>query len=386
MSLYTSVILMVLLALGVLSILIYENHRISLRKKRLFFVTNILVAAAALAECAGRHIGLNPDIPEWVLVMVKAIDYTLTPATGGCLIALMLRKERKKILFAVCMAFVANALFQIISALNGWMVIVAPDNTYTHGPLYPIYMVFYCAIIIILLIILIFYGRYFKKQNRISLYAIIIFILAGIALQEIIGNDCKVAYIGLSFGAAYFYIHYCEFAQLEMDETISEQKVLINQDALTGVYSRFAYIDDMKQLNEKIPEDLAVFVIDINGLKHTNDTLGHEAGDEIICGAASCISSTVGKDNKTYRIGGDEFVVFAHMNVDQAEGVLKQLEEVTAGWMGVKAKNLSVSAGYALKINNHKLTVELLVKEADKAMYVEKNKYYERNHIDKRRY
>ena len=55
MTFYTSEIIIILLALGVLSILVSENDRISRRKKRLFIATNILIAVAATAECAGVH-------------------------------------------------------------------------------------------------------------------------------------------------------------------------------------------------------------------------------------------------------------------------------------------------------------------------------------------
>ncbi|MBR5705734.1 MAG: diguanylate cyclase, partial [Deltaproteobacteria bacterium] len=59
------------------------------------------------------------------------------------------------------------------------------------------------------------------------------------------------------------------------------------------------------------PEDLAVFSIDVNGLKTVNDSLGHDAGDELIRGAADCISAAFGQTGKCYRTGGDEFVVLA---------------------------------------------------------------------------
>ena len=49
--------------------------------------------------------------------------------------------------------------------------------------------------------------------------------------------------------------------------------------------------------------------IDINGLKVVNDTLGHAAGDELICGAADCISKTFEKSGTCYRTGGGGGVV-----------------------------------------------------------------------------
>ena len=67
MNTYSSVIIMILLALTVFSVLILENNRIPRRKKQLFITTNILIALAALSECAGVHISGNPEIPRGAL-------------------------------------------------------------------------------------------------------------------------------------------------------------------------------------------------------------------------------------------------------------------------------------------------------------------------------
>lgn len=83
---YTSIMIMTLLALGVLSILIAENNRISEQKKHLFIATNILIALAAIAECTGVHISGRENVPRGVLAAVKAMDYILTPMAGGSLI------------------------------------------------------------------------------------------------------------------------------------------------------------------------------------------------------------------------------------------------------------------------------------------------------------
>lgn len=383
MSYYTSVIVLVLLALGVLSVLISENDRIPRRKKTLFITTNLLIALAAIAECAGVHMDGKPAIPAGCLIAVKALDYTLTPLTGGALIALMQESKTKR--SAIKWIFIGNTLFQLVSGFMGWMVVVDENGHYTHGPLYPVYMVLYCAVLIVLVIELITYGKSFRKQNRISLYAIMLLILIGIGMQEILGREHRVAYLALAFGAAYLFIHYSEFAQMQMDDQITEQQVKISNDALTGVFSRFAYVDAIKACIEKMPEDFAVFMFDINGLKAVNDNLGHEAGDELICGAARCIEATVGKNGKTFRIGGDEFVVFTSMTKKKVSEAIAELVNATGNWTGTKVKKLSISVGYALASENEGLSVEDLTKIADKDMYNNKRAYYQQSGVDRRR-
>lgn len=172
---------------------------------------------------------------------------------------------------------------------------------------------------------------------------------------------------------------YYTMQQVKMDKKLNEQSVKISIDPLTGVFSRFAYNDVMESYDNQAPEDFVAFLIDINGLKVVNDTLGHEAGDELICGAADCIMKAVGNKGRTFRIGGDEFVVFGTMKKEQAEETLMEMDRIITSWSGEKVKNLSVSAGYALASEFTGYSIEDLTKEADKAMYEQKKDFYRRD-------
>ncbi len=172
---------------------------------------------------------------------------------------------------------------------------------------------------------------------------------------------------------------YYTMQQVKMDEKLNEQSVKISIDPLTGVFSRFAYNDVMESYDNQAPEDFVAFLIDINGLKVVNNTLGHEAGDELICGAADCIMKAVGNKGRTFRIGGDEFVVFGTMKKEQADETLLEMNRIITSWSGEKVKNLSVSAGYALASEFTGYSIEDLTKEADKAMYEQKKEFYRRN-------
>lgn len=382
MNYYTSVIIMILLALWVFSILILENDRIPKQKKQIFIMTNVLIAFAALAECGGVHMSGKEWIPRGCLAAIKAMDYTLTPMTGGALIMLMQKPNTKNRWIWAILAF--NGLLQVVSAFNGWMVVIDDQNHYTHGPLYPLYMLLYSMIIISIAVKMVSYGKAFRKQNRISLYAIILFIFAGIGIQEIMGQEYRVAYLAITFGIIFIFIHYSEYAQLRLDDKLTEQQVKISNDPLTGVLSRFAYKDAIKDSKQKMSEDLVVFLIDINGLKAVNDSIGHEAGDELICGAAQCIKTTVGKNGKTFRIGGDEFVVLTHMKKEQMDVAQRNLRKKTQTWSGKMVKELSVSVGYVFAKDYEGCSVEELVREADKAMYQQKKAFYEKTGRDRR--
>ena len=99
-----------------------------------------------------------------------------------------------------------------------------------------------------------------------------------------------------------------ESSRKELDQV----RDLAERDSLTGVRSKLAYSGKEAELDEKIAageeEPFALAVLDVNGLKQINDTLGHQAGDEYIQKASRMICLYFA-NSPVYRIGGDEFVV-----------------------------------------------------------------------------
>jgi len=385
---YSSVLLLCALVLIVLCILVWENDRIHKNNKRNFYLTYALIAFAALMEWLSVLMYGNESIPKWLLIFVKTLDFISTPLAGAALIS---QTKIHNIWFKLLLGILGfNVVLQIVSAFNGWMIVVDDKNQYKHGVLYGVYIGIGLAALILVIIEFLIYGKRFRKQNRKSLYAIMILTAIGIAMQEVLelfGYEVRTTYLALTFGVAAMFIHYSEFSQINSDARIQEQQIQITTDALTGVQSRFAYSKVLKEYDsEGIPINLAMFLIDINGLKNVNDTLGHEAGDELICGAADCIKEIIDTTGNIYRIGGDEFVVLANMNKKQADIALAKLRHATKAWSGEKVKELSVSAGYALACDYRDYSSEQLAKVADEAMYEAKALYYEKSGIDRRRH
>ena len=85
---------------------------------------------------------------------------------------------------------------------------------------------------------------------------------------------------------------------------------LANTDSLTGADNKTAYAAAIAELEVFSGGDMrfAVAVLDINGLKQTNDTRGHSSGDALITRCAAIIRGSF-NDCPVYRIGGDEFAV-----------------------------------------------------------------------------
>lgn len=164
----------------------------------------------------------------------------------------------------------------------------------------------------------------------------------------------------------------------EKDDYLRTQQLQLDTDVLTGVYSRRAYSQALRDYDAAgpLPAGVAAFTVDINGLKDVNDSLGHEAGDELIRGAAECIGRSFDAGACCNRTGGDEFVVLTAADREKAENALRKLEQETKRWRGDSVKSLRVAAGYALAANHEGQSAEMLVKESDEAMYEAKAAYY----------
>ena len=96
-------------------------------------------------------------------------------------------------------------------------------------------------------------------------------------------------------------------------------------DQMTGLQNRRAYSEKVEQLSKQLPVPCTLVMADINGLKETNDTLGHEAGDELIIGSAECLRKSFDGIETLYRIGGDVL-----KKLTTAEAQVKAAEEAAA--------------------------------------------------------
>ena len=334
---YTAISVIVWLALLILCTLVYENDRINTGKRKIFYLTYVLIFTASLAEWVGVYISGITGIPAVCLRIVKCIDYILTPIAGAALVGQMrLRNVWTKILNVVILF---NTLIQLVSFFTGWMTIVDEKHYYHHGPLYNIYIGEYVIVLLLVIILFLNYGKNFRKQNRLSIYLVMVFMLVGIIMQEGLGKDVRTSYLAMTIGATLMFIHLTEYSQQKKDDELLEQRIQIKTDALTGLLSRYAY--------------LVAFSIDINGLKRVNDTLGHEAGDELICGAAACIKNVFDEVGSCYRTGGDEFIVLASMSKNEAVKCVQDIENLTKNWTGSLVDSLALSVGYAV-LEEHK--------------------------------
>ena len=179
----------------------------------------------------------------------------------------------------------------------------------------------------------------------------------------------------------------CRFERYVYAESARElaeiQEKLAYYDQLTGFKNRRAYTEKKAQLEAEKPDHLCVVIADLNGLKQTNDVLGHDVGDSLLKGASECISEAFENIDSIYRIGGDEFCIITNGTKEEAERCAKELDRLTAHWKRPAIDRLSICYGIAEVKDNKDL--ESVIKEADQAMYESKRNYYKNSGEDRRR-
>jgi diguanylate cyclase (GGDEF)-like protein/PAS domain S-box-containing protein len=160
---------------------------------------------------------------------------------------------------------------------------------------------------------------------------------------------------------------------IERKQAEETSRYLGMHDALTGLYNRAYFEEELNRLRDDRFLPITVVMCDIDGLKLVNDTFGHAAGDQLLVATAKIIRRTIRQGDVAARIGGDEFAIIlpcADERVAQslAKRLRSQIEKYNRKAFGVP---LSVSLGYAIRQNQASSMMDLL-KEADNHMYREK--------------
>lgn len=207
--------------------------------------------------------------------------------------------------------------------------------------------------------------------------------------MEFVGRNfgwCRARFIvaereGDEVTAVLFAVENIESEKKKEEEIISESVV----DVLTGCYNRKGYENDLRVYPQVPPEENFVYAsLDLDGLKAVNDNLGHVAGDELLKAAAACIKRSLGSYGRIYRTGGDEFAAILFVNPKQLESVKEDLKRQAYEWKGTMDSTLSISIGFASKVEFPKLTVREMADIADRRMYEDKTLYYKKNGVDRK--
>jgi diguanylate cyclase (GGDEF)-like protein/PAS domain S-box-containing protein len=157
-----------------------------------------------------------------------------------------------------------------------------------------------------------------------------------------------------------------------------EHKTL--HDELTGLGNRVMFNSRLARAlarSEPRLDQVAVLFVDIDDFKEVNDSLGHDAGDQLLVGVAERLRTCLRVSDTAARLGGDDFAVLLEDTYGESEifAVADRILEAVVQPFTIEGRELTVSASIGVAIDPSRSSAgEVLLRSADVAMYLAKER------------
>lgn len=156
-------------------------------------------------------------------------------------------------------------------------------------------------------------------------------------------------------------------------------ELMSKTDGLTGLLNRREFDDVAANYIKLSDQQLSMMMIDIDYFKQYNDTLGHSAGDKLLCNLSSLLTESFSGVGDVFRYGGDEFFILLQGQAlddacQKALTLARILEEVNLYHPASKISDrVTLSIGVASCVTSPELAVKDVIQMADKALYEAKD-------------
>lgn len=179
-------------------------------------------------------------------------------------------------------------------------------------------------------------------------------------IATLVGLYAMEAYIGLSWEL--------------VEEQAEELGRLMRSDPLTGVGNRRLLVERLDYelvRHRRTGRKLTLLVLDLNDFKGINDTLGHQAGDEVLQAAAAALRRAVRRQDTVARQGGDEFgILVPEAAPAEAERIVAHVR-AALGSVDAGGRNLAGAVGYAV-FPDDAIERDALIEVADRRQRADK--------------
>ena len=318
-----------------------------------------------------------------VLYFIDFFTFYLFAVPFNILIYNISTTKMRKGYIWLCRAYLLNMAAALVIQLTGWKDLFEMIKI-THGIMAVNAVYVYAAVS--------YEIRKGKNQMaelfRIPLYCIVLF--GVLELVSYYVNEFRKTSVFIPLGTIVFitmlvWILMFRYHQRAVEEQKAEYfEKLANTDMLTGAFSRNAYENKLKELEQEICTGrIDIFTFDINEMKYINDYFGHEKGDEALKICYRCICYAFGQTGKCFRTGGDEFVFIS----DQG----KNLEDARIRFEDLLKKEIqnleypfSVAVGFASYDPFDEGAFREALRRSDEQMYVDKRETRKRENVKKR--
>ena len=168
---------------------------------------------------------------------------------------------------------------------------------------------------------------------------------------------------------------------IQLEESLGRLEKMAATDPLTDLANRRHFAHLLERSFEEAKRygfDLTCCMFDLDHYKEFNDSLGHQAGDEVLALAADIIRASLRTSDVAARYGGDEFVVLLpHTSIDRGLAVAERTRTDLAAGVQARYRSMrppvTLSIGIASLSDHQPATADELVSFADRALYAAKN-------------
>ena len=331
-----------------------------------------LLAVITLFQDYGRVKAIEP-----LAVSMTVLGYILRPVELGFFILMSNTGFKGKLSFLNYILLIVNVIVYIFAfipitrdALFHYEVITEGEKAgqllYVGGP------VRFCShIISTIYLAYIIYVSFMSISSKhlahgLTILTCSLFVILAVVLEAFFNkeNDKYLLNTTIVIGAMCYYLYlYIEMTQI---------------DTATGLFNRETYYRDMLKIDKNLS---GVIEFDMNGLKYINDNFGHLEGDKALSKIAKVINQCSKRNMTAYRVGGDEFIIL------MVGGSEQDLIKVVESFKEEMSKtSYYCSTGYAYRNNKEKsISIEDLIKEAEKMMYKDKEEFYKSSPFKRRK-
>jgi diguanylate cyclase (GGDEF)-like protein len=349
------------MALIILSRMVFSNNILIRERKKPFIFGIVLTITVILAEVV--TIVASDGSSAWrnLNLASNVLGFMLTPFIPAVLLAIFERKVFRERPYMLLPA-IFNGIAAILSPMYGFLFYVDADNLYTRGSLFFLFVTIYLFYFLLLVVLSVRQGQSDYFASEWNFYYLTMFLVSGTFVQ-LVFPSVYTSWHTITLSLFLYYLFLSEYDG--------------RFDALTGLYNRSAFENDIRRLRKSMK--YSIIVMDLNDFKRINDTLGHEYGDAVLQKVAAIIRGSFDHDCTSYRIGGDEFYVLCrHSDWDKIDHQLKSMTDK----LSVERKNNKNLPTVAYGRSTAQMDIrdiQVMLQEADAEMYIYKQQQKERD-------
>ena len=321
------------------------NSTLSPRRRACFVLASVIALVMVvcniirfLFQGTGTNIGL--------MKITSAISYSISGPVVLPFIFISSVIGRRARITVVILAII-NMILSISSIFNGCIFKYDEMGNLSLGRLSPLPFILSGMYVTVLFVASIIKFRLGSRHESLFIMILSVFIISAVIMNTFYGYRFLVS--GMAILSSTFYYMFFTTQTL-------------TRDAMTDALNRHSFYKDVNVMKKK---QMFIVSIDLNGLKHINDSQGHDAGDKAILAVSETAMMILPSKCRFYRMGGDEFeILFPSASRSEVERMLGKINDA------VTRKGYSIAIGYGEYRKG--MDFDELFREVDAMMYEDK--------------